>query len=207
MRVILFSLLFVSLPALAQNTKFQKFKALHCPEKRWVMIHPFIAGKALKISENTRRIAKEIKNDPPMDGYENGGKADAFRHTFWMASLTQKIRWRKAYKLGKAHEKGNKRDFKKNKTEEGMLPDAVSCEMDLWNNKVGTEIGREYKSKSQEELIYLVKQAIIKGICKIIKKDVNGNYLDESGEIIPDEDWQGKWENKRCLVNSDIKSR
>jgi len=205
MRLYLFLLLLFPLSISAQNTKFHKFKALHCPEKIWVMMHPFIAGKALKISENTRRIAKEMKNDPPMDGYENGGKADAFRHAFWMASLTQKIRWRKAYKLGKAHEKGNKIDFKKNKTEEGILPDAVSCEMDIWNNKVGVEIGRINKSAPPVELIKLVKQSIFDGKCKIIKMDIHGNYIDESGGEIPDEEWQGKWENKRCLVNSDIK--
>ena len=217
MRIFLSVLLLLSLPALAQDSKFQKFKSLHCSEKMWVITHPFVAGKALSITENAWRVAKELINVAPMDGYENGGKADAFRHTFWMASLSQEIRWRKAYKLGKAHEKGNKRDFIRNKTEEGILPDAISCEMDLWNNKAGLTIGRACRDTvrrdaingvsthrvcTQEELIYLVKQAIINGKCKIIKMDVKGNYLDELGKIIPDEEWRGKWENKRCLINS-----
>ncbi|MFH1321608.1 MAG: hypothetical protein ABII90_13280 [Bacteroidota bacterium] len=186
-----------------QDTRFQKFKTLSCSEKRWVMTHPFVAGKTLKISENARRIAKEMLKDTLMDNYENGGKADAFRHAFWMASLASKIRWRKAYKLGKAHERGNKKDFNKNRYEEGILPDAVSCEMDLWNNKIGLVIGRNNKSVSEDELTQLIKQAVLDGRCKIIKMDKNGNFLDESGKIIPAEEWQGKWENRRCLVESD----
>lgn len=183
----------------AQESNMKKFKQLSYPEKCWVIWHPFVAKKALKITEETRKITEAIKREKSLKGTGNGGQIDAFRHTFWMASLSMEIGWRRSEKLGKAHEKGNYKDYKKRKLEDGEIPDKVSSEMDFYNNDVGIEIG---KMTNKFELKEVVIEKVKEGKCKIIKKDETGNFLDCEGNIISQEQLKGKWENEKCLVNS-----
>ncbi|MBK6839510.1 MAG: hypothetical protein IPG90_15685 [Bacteroidetes bacterium] len=68
-------------------------------------ISPVHRKKTWKITEQARMETKSLLLDSRLDGDEDGGQLDAFRHAFWMASLSQKICWRKALKLGIAHEK------------------------------------------------------------------------------------------------------
>src|SRR6185369_7369148 len=119
--LILFFCLF--LKGEAQISYREEFHKLSCPEKRWVIFHLFIAKKTFRLTQLARATSKELAKSPSLDGDENGGQVDAFRHAYWMALLSQHICWRKARSLGKAHEKGNYREFKKGKTEEGLLPD------------------------------------------------------------------------------------
>jgi hypothetical protein len=185
---------------IGQNTSFQQFKKLSCPEKRWVIFHPFVAKKALNVSLETRTITAELKQHHVLNGTGNGDQLDAFRHTYWMARLAQDIHWRKAKRLGKAHEKGNYRQFKKGKLEDDVLPDKISSEMDLFNNEVGLNLGRLSKDQDlKTEVIKLVKE----GKCKILKTDATGNFLDENNAIIPLEELKGKWKNSKVLVDSD----
>lgn len=163
------------------------------------MWHPFKAKKALQISELARKTTEEVKTTKQLKGVGNGDQVDAFRHTFWMAKLTQEIGWRRAKKLGKAHEKGNYKDYKKHRLEDGDLPDKVSSEMDLYNNNVGIEIG---KKSVGFELKNIVISTILQGKCKIIKTDSYGNFLDCEGNAIAPENLKGKWENEKCLVES-----
>lgn len=186
----------------AQESNFQKFKKLSSSEKLWVITHPFVAKKALKVSQETLKLINIIKQDPLLDCDISGGQVDAFRHCYWMARLTQEMRWRKAYKLGKAHEQGNKRDYKKHRLEEGNLPDAKTCEMDLLNNKIGINIGKANQTTSQEDLTLLIKQHIIDGKLWKIKKDSQGRFLYCDGNILQKKDYQGIWENSKCLVAS-----
>jgi hypothetical protein len=185
-----------SLTVLAQNNALKSFKELSCPEKWWLIGHPFVAKKALKVSQLARLKTDSIKENNILKGVGNGDQVDAFRHTYWMASSTQAIGQRKAKRLGIAHEKGNKRDFKKGNKEEGSLPDKISSEMDLFNNEVGIKIGKENPEKLTQTIIEEVK----KGSCKIIKTDKQGNFLDCQGNVIPLEYLKGKWENNKCLV-------
>jgi len=141
-----------------------------------------------------------MKKDTILIGTGNAQQIDAFRHTYWMALLTQEIGWRKAKKLGLAHEKGNYKDYKKHRNEDGVIPDKISSDMDLYNNTVGIEIGKKTNQLGFAEQIIL---AIKAGKCKIIKMDVSGNYLDCDGNIIAPETLKGKWENNKCLTNSD----
>jgi uncharacterized protein DUF6973 len=191
--LIIFSVLY------GQETNCKKFKKLSCPEKWWVVCHPFVAKKSLKISEKTRVITKEVKASKLLNGEGNGDQMDAFRHTFWMANLTQQIGWRRAKKLGKAHEKGNYRDYKKHRLEDDALPDKASSDMDLYNNNVGIELG---KQSTNFELKKIVVEKILQGKCKIIKTDKVGNFLDCEGNILPAEELKGKWKNEKCLVGS-----
>jgi hypothetical protein len=185
-----------SLTVLAQNNSLKNFKKLSCPEKWWVIGHPFVAKKALKVSQLARLKTDSIKENNILKGVGNGDQVDAFRHTFWMASLTQTIGQRKAKRLGIAHEKGNKQDFKKGNKEEGSLPDKISSEMDLFNNTIGLKI----EINTTENLANRIVEEVKKGNCKIIKKDENGNFLDCAGNLISFESLKGKWENTKCLV-------
>lgn len=196
--------LFCFLPSLAQDSDYQKFRKLSCPEKWWTITHPFVAKKALKITTEARSITKKVLNDTILKGTGNGLQVDAFRHTYWMARLAQEINWRKARRLGITHEKGNKRDYKKHRYEDGAIPDKISSDMDLFNNSVGIKIGKENRKISQEELKEIVIQVILQGKCKVIKMDEKGNFLDGNYQIILLENLKGKWENEKCLVNSDL---
>lgn len=183
-----------------QNSSVGQFRKLSCAEKRWVFFHPFVAKKALKVSLEARTVTAELKQQKILKGTGNGDQLDAFRHTYWMARLAQEINWRKAKRLGKAHEKGNYRQFKKGKLEDDVLPDKISSEMDLFNNEVGIDLGKLNRGQElKNEVIKLIKE----GKCKIIKTDANGNFLDEQNNIIPAEELKGKWENRKVLVNSD----
>ncbi len=180
----------------------QKVSNLHWSEIWWVATHPFITKKTLKISNEVREISNSYIKSDELDGDYNGGMVDAFRHTLWMASLVQEISPKAAYKLGVAHEKGNKKDFEKKILEEGKLPDSVSCEMDLRNNNVGIEIGQKFYGENKDSLINIVKNAVKKGQCWKIKKDVFGNFVDDNNNLIPDADWKGKWLTSKVLVPS-----
>ena len=119
-----------------------------------------------------------------------------------MASLSAEIKWKKAWRLGNAHEKANKKNWRRGRYEDGSSPDKIAGEMDFWNNKVGLEIGKNSRNLSEAELIQLVLIAITDGKCKIIKRNAKGDFLDESGDVIAPTDWEGNWENTRCLIFS-----
>lgn len=181
----------------------KKFFRLSAPEKRWVYAHPFIAGKAMRISEHAKKVGEALADSSDLDKYSNGGQLDAFRHCFWMASLCLEIKEKKALKLGIAHEEGNEKDFKKRQNEDGDLPDAVANAMDLWNNQIGSVLIQEAPEVSEEVLIFAVKTAVTMGRCKIIKRNEKGQFLSQLGTVVTHEDWHGKWINSRCLVSSD----
>lgn len=196
--------LFCFLPSLAQDSNYQKFRKLSCPEKWWTITHPFIAKKASKITTEARNTTKKVLTDTILKGTGNGLQVDAFRHTYWMARLAQEINWRKTKRLGIAHEKGNKKDFKKHRYEDGSIPDKTSSDMDFFNNSVGIKLGKENRKISQEELKEIVIQVILQGKCKMIKMDDKGNFLDCNNQTISPEKLKGKWENEKCLVNSNL---
>lgn len=196
-------LLGTSLQVEAQEGKLKKFMRLSSPEKCWVFTHPFIAAKALRISEHTQKIVQMKGDSLELDTYASGGQVDAFRHCFWMASLCQQIKEKKALKLGIAHEEGNEKDFKKRQYEEGSLPDAAANIMDLWNNNIGAALIREHPNLSGDLLIFTAKAAVTTGRCKIISRNARGDFLNREGGVIALEDWHGKWVNPRCLVPSD----
>lgn len=187
--------LLLVLPSFAQN----KTEKISCSEKWWVIWHPFVAKKAYRITLEARKVTEEVKKDSVLVGSGNGYQIDAFRHAYWMATLTKEIGWRRARSLGRAHEKGNYRDYKKRRNEDGVIPDEISSEMDLHNNFIGIQIG---KITVSENLKTVVIQSIIDGKCKVIKSDSKGNYLDCEGNTISPENLKGKWKNNKCLVNS-----
>lgn len=199
---LLFILFLIFSQSMAQESNFKKFCNLHFAEKVWVLTHPFVAKKALAITNKAQSVANKMIHDKDFDGDYNGGQVDAFRHSFWMASLSQKIGYRKAVRLGKAHEKGNKKDFDNKVLEEGSLPCFVSCEMDLRNNEVGARIGKKHKNATQEELITIVKEKVLEGRMFIVKKNNKGEFLTSQDKIIDKKDYIGKWFTPKTLVSS-----
>lgn len=175
---------------------------LSSPEKCWVITHPFIASKALLISESVKKATQEEAVRGELDNYVNGGKLDAFRHVFWMTSLGLAFNPKKALKLGVAHEKGNIKDFKKRRIEDGVIPDQIAIEMDHWNNQIGISIARENPNATGDEPRKLAIESIKNGTCKIIKRNNNGSFLSIDDKVIKEEAWVGKWKNERCLVMS-----
>jgi hypothetical protein len=194
--VLIFS---VSKTGFSQKSNWNKFMDLSGPEKCWVMLHPFVAKKALIVTEEVRIVTKEVMQEKLLKGNGNGGQVDAFRHVFWMANLTLNIGSNKAKSLGEAHEKGNYKDYKKGKLEDGVIPDKISSEMDHFNNDVGINIG---EMTTDFDLKGNVVEAVKNGKCKIIKTDEFGGFLNAAGKVIPVQQLKGKWENEKCLVNS-----
>lgn len=180
------------------------FKNLSSPEKFWVILHPFKAKKAYQISLQSQKTSDSIAKTTLLDQDKNGGQVDAFRHAYWMATLAKEIGKKAAKSLGKAHEKGNYKQFKKNQLENGTHPDKPSSEMDLFNNNIGINIYKENKNANNKELISLIIKNIKTGNLKILKKDLYGNYNDCSGKPINLKDYKGIWETPKCLTNSSL---
>lgn len=180
----------------------KQFKKLSSPEKCWVIFHPFKAKKAFIVSKKVQQISDSIQKTNLLDKDGNGGQVDAFRHAFWMASLAKKIGKRSAKSLGKAHEKGNYKQFKKKQFEEGTVPDAIASEMDLFNNLVGLVVYEQNKKVPEKTVMDCVIEKIKNAELKIIKKDSLGNFLRCDGTIISAIELLGKWENEKCLIPS-----
>lgn len=197
----LFLLFICSSISTAQNNR-SAFKNLTSPEKFWVLFHLFKAKKAYRISIEATRVSDSIAKTKLLDQDKNGGQVDAFRHAFWMATLSQEIGKKSAKKLGKAHEKGNYKQFKKNKLEEGSRPDQKSSEMDSFNNNIGIEIFKNNKKASKNDYITLVITQINRGKLKVLKKAPNGAYLDCNNQLLAKNEYLDKWENSKCLIPS-----
>ncbi len=182
----------------------QSLSKLSKPERTWVTFHPFKAKRAYSVSLEVLRVKDSIQKTNSMIGNDNsGGKLDAFKHSYWMARLTQDIGKRAAYTLGKAHEKGNYQTYQKRKLEDGLLPDKPSTDMDLYNNKVGIKVGSAFKKVSKEVLMQKLTDSLKIGKLRILSKDQDGDFLDCSGKKIPLDSLKNKWETKKCLVPSD----
>ncbi len=195
--------IFINISLFSQS-KISSFKELSSPEKVWVIFHPFKAKKAFYISKDAIKTTDSICKIDLIGNDKNGGRADAFKHSYWMARLTQDLNKNAAIKLGKAHEKGNYKAYKKRKLEDGFSPDQKSTEMDLFNNNIGANISIENNNLNKEALINLLIKEIKLGKMKILKKDEKGNFLTCDGMIIQKDALVGKWENEKCLISSEI---
>ena len=180
------------------------FRKISGPERWWAITHPFVAIKAKKITKKALSATEWVMQDTTLDGDPSGGQVDAFRHAFWMALLAQKMCWRKALRLGQAHEKGNYCDFKKGKMENGQLPDSMASVMDLFNNKEGAAIGCRNPQMPEDSLRQVVISSILQGKMRIILKNPEGKALTCDGIPIVWEKYKGCWQIPTCLVNSNF---
>ncbi|MGB5363013.1 MAG: hypothetical protein WBN17_06895 [Aureibaculum sp.] len=180
----------------------QSYSKLSKPEKAWVIFHPFKAKKAYRISNSIDQITDSIANTGIIGNDNNSGHLDAFKHSFWMARLTQGIGRRAALSLGKAHEKGNYKSYKKRQLEDAVLPDKASTEMDLFNNSVGARTGSFYNKRPKNDLILKLLDSLQKGKLRVLYKDHQGNFLDCQHQKIPLDSLRSQWHTQKCLVPS-----
>jgi hypothetical protein len=202
MRTFLFLVLSFQLSALQAQSFLKKFANISNPEKCWAFTHPFVARKALKVTIQSYAVTDSIKRSGSIGADNSGGKLDAFKHAFWIASVSAAIGPRKALKLGIAHEKGNKLQFKKHQQEDQVLPDSISSVMDLHNNEQGAAVVKISEKYSSRQLQEEIMQLLLQGQLLCIKKDAQGNFLTCTGEHIDLEQWKGKWNIPKCLVAS-----
>ncbi len=182
----------------------QSLSKLSKPERTWVVFHPFKAKRAYQVSLEVLRVKDSIQKVNGVIGNDNsGGKLDAFKHSYWMARLTQDIGKRAAYTLGKAHEKGNYRTYQKRRLEDGLLPDKPSTDMDLYNNKIGITVGSTFKRATKKVVMQKLIDSLESGKLRILSKDKEGSFLDCFRKKIPLDSLKNKWDTKKCLVPSD----
>lgn len=171
-------------------------------EKAWALAHPIAALKVKKIYTKATPEFRLPKVKQQTDTFGNGGKLDAFRHTFYMAAFAQKVKVKKLRELGQAHEKANHQQFLRRKNEDGEVPDSLGSVMDLANNEVGFLIGSTNKKADLKTLRELVIKAIKSGDCKIMNRTKKGVYLDCNNKEIDLKNFVGKWDVPKCLVSS-----
>lgn len=171
-------------------------------EIRWAIFHPFAAIKIKCRLKKAMIVYQEVKSQVILDSFESGGKLDAFRHTYTMAYLAQRIRPKKLRKLGVAHEKGNKKQFEKHKTEHGERADSLACEMDLKNNELGFLIGRTHRKLSKDELKTEVITQIKSGNAWCLKRNSSHQYITCQNAPILLENYLQKWVVPKCLIKS-----
>ncbi len=202
MRTFLFFLLLFTLTNLKAQSLLKKFSKISRPEKCWSFCHPFVTAKALKATVRSYAITDSIKKSGSIGTDNSGGKLDAFKHAFWIAAVSEAIGSRKALKLGIAHEKGNKLQFKKHQLEDQLLPDSISSVMDLHNNEQGAAAAKAIKNASLQQLQEKIMQLLLQGQLACIKKDEQGNFLTCTGQQINLQQWIGKWGIPKCLIAS-----
>lgn len=181
----------------------KKYFQLPCAEKRWVICHLFISKHIFELSEEAINATKSLLTDTTLDGDMSGGQLDAFRHAYWMALITQKYGVKIAMSLGKAHEKGNYQYYKRNKKEEGILPDFESSQMDFLNNDIGIEIGKNIQFDNKTMLKALVINYIKDGKLYVLFKNKSNLYLDCDRNIIVND--KKSWYSGKCIVPSNYK--
>lgn len=178
------------------------FFKLKRPEKCWVLLHPFKAPPAFRITQHVQSVCNEFPCDSILDCDTDGGTRDAFKHAFWMVSLCQQMHWKKALGLGKAHEASNKINFKRRQPEDGALPDSANSLMDMLNNQQGIALCHQNPGLSESMYIELILAYISAGNLWVLKKNDEGRFLDCSGQILPDSVSGRVWNAPKCLVPS-----
>ena len=104
-------------------------------------------------------------------GKNLGNEADAYRHLLWTAEMSRKINPTIAKGISDYHEKVT--------LPFGLLGSAHPLqskeekEMDLFNNKLGLQIGQQ--SKSYEDTVRLAKEAIARGDVSLIGNKIVPN--------------------------------
>lgn len=171
-------------------------------EYRWAFFHPFAAKKIQKHLKEAMIVYHSVNSSKLLDTIESGGTLDAFRHVYTMAYLSQYVKINKLRKLGKAHEKGNEYFFYKNQQEFGERADSLACVMDLRNNELGFEIGKNNKKTSRDDLKNTVIEQIKTGNAWILKKNNQNLYVSCQNEPFLVENYKGKWFLPKCLIKS-----
>ena len=172
-------------------------------EYRWAFFHPFAALSIRKHLPRAMAVYHDVEKAALLDNYGSGGKLDAFRHTYTMAYLARSIPVKKLRKLGRAHEKGNRRQFLQGSLEDGERPDSLACEMDLRNNELGFLLGAANKTATDTVLKEIVVLAIREGKAWYLRRNARSEYVDCAGKTLDVALYRKSWYVPKCLVKSD----
>lgn len=200
--LILFLLVFISLQNSQAQNKSEIIKSMSIENKLWAIANASCVKRALDMSEDVLHIMDSLYKQNFFDTDSEGSSYDAFRHVFWMYSLASEIGIEKARKIGIIYEDYNQYVFSIN-PQSGY--DATGRKMDEFNNELGLFLFSKIGKQERDKVIESIRNLISKGYAKIIAKDEKENSLDENHEVIPQDKWKGKWENERCLINSNVK--
>lgn len=182
----------------------EAFWKLSRPEKGWVLAHPFKAKRAFHVTQQVRHTTDSLYRLQLPDTFRHGGRIDAFRHSYWMAMLTQRIGERPSRKLGRCHERGNRIKYRKGKTEDGYIQDATACEMDLHNNEQGIRLALEHPNEGRDGMARECLKAIRSGKMKILFINADGAYCDCDGKPVNMvRKGMDKWKLPICLLSSE----
>ena len=204
---VFFFILLLDISYAQEQKEIHGIHSLGPHQKWWTITHPFIALRAYKYTKKALAATAEMKKDTALDKDSNGGQVDAFRHSYWMAILSQHINWKKALRLGRVHEKDDYVFYRRDKIEDGSPGDSLASAMDLFNNKAGAEIGHFNRKISETELRQLIIHAILDGKMQVLLKDDQGVYLDCQRNPISMENWKGSWYKPKCLQPSNYRNR
>ncbi|MCK5847266.1 MAG: hypothetical protein KAG84_07500 [Bacteroidales bacterium] len=189
------SILFANTDIKNQNISKHKPK-ISFREVIWGVTHPFIALKVKRLTHKAL-IATDSLGKHNILKDKSGGRLDAYKHSFWMALLSQNIKEKKARRIGIIHEKVNYNSYKRH----GSCQDSSASAMDLLNNEIGIVIGTNNKNISENNLSELIIESIDNGKMYILKKDTKGNFLDCSNKII-DLNKEKGWDKRKCVISS-----
>lgn len=198
--VILSSFYFSQNSLQAQNTK-ELFQSMNIQNKIWAVANAKTLTKALDISEKVLQTMDSLYQAKNFETNVEGSKYDAFRHVFWMYSLSSEIGKTKSRKIGVIYEDYNEYVFL---TKPLSGYDFAGRTMDEYNNEVGLSLFDKIGKQEKEIVIENIKDLISKGYVKIIAKDKNQNSLDKEGNVIKEEEWKSNWKNNRYLINSNV---
>jgi hypothetical protein len=129
--------------------------------------------KAKTIEKNAGKATEMTKATFGHQG--KGDESDAFRHAFWMALNTQEAGERFSQKWGDAHEYSTPVDEIR-----------TDLYMDIHNNDVGIEIGKNNPNATPEELRDITLDRMSKGDLLIINK--NNKLIKSDGSLIKEGD-------------------
>lgn len=171
-------------------------------EKLWALTHPIAAVRVKIIYKRCMPYYQKFCSDSVLDKHSAGGSLDAFRHCFFMAAFAQKINANKIRRMGEQHEKSNLSEALQHKSEFGETADSVSCRMDLLNNDIGIQLGKNNPGISLDSLSKLVVFNIKQGNAFQLKMDPSGHFLDCAGMLIPSAQKGNTNKQKKCLVHT-----
>jgi RHS repeat-associated protein len=142
-------------------------------EKTFVSNNPY---KAYKMYSNQETAVTMSRGKyPDTDG--RGTKRDAYRHAMWQALNVQSVGEEATREMANAHE------YRDGQT----LNDLI---MDIHNNEVGIEIGRNNPNASPDELSQIIQNRISNGDMIVISDD-NKKMTKSNGESINRKDIRG----------------
>lgn len=131
---------------------YEMYNKLTQAERDFLWDHPLAS---MTFKENADKAFAEAAKRFPSNTLHNG-EGDAFRHAYWNALMTKHESEALAKEFADAHE-----------TNPGQP--AAEKTMDLHNNEVGRQIGKDNPKATDEELADLVEKALKDGKLKKLK--------------------------------------